>query len=266
MAQWRFERVVSEKLQGQVWRVQSEGRVGYFKFAREDQWRYSGPYIANEWITAALARRLGLPVADLEVADVVGPDGVAWHGVVSVVTPADEVISWAKAPQAVRQRPEDHLYDVARLSQLVVFDAWTANVDRATGTNLILYRHQGEQRYHWYLIDHALCLLGAPYKWEKHRWRDPFWSRLWLYYHTPQGLLRLQSSWSALSPMIRRIERLQPGDIDAAIASAPQGSLPSRMRQETRALLLHRQRILRTLLRRWLTFRGVKEFRPRRHD
>ncbi|MCL6548004.1 MAG: hypothetical protein K6T30_03745 [Alicyclobacillus sp.] len=260
MAQWRFERVVSEKLQGQVWRVQSEDRVGYFKFARDDQWRYSGPYIANEWITAKLARRLGLPVADLEVADVVGPDGEAWHGIVSVVTRADEVISWAKAPPAVRQRPEDHVYDVARLRQLVVFDVWVANVDRASGRNLVLYRETDQTLYRWYLIDHALTLLGAPYKFKRHPWTSPYWEDVWRYYHVPSGLLRLQSSWAALAPLVERIEQLPAAFLTEAVEVPPQAAMSQALRQETRALLEHRQRRLRKMIRRWLSYRGVKEY------
>jgi hypothetical protein len=35
----------------------------------------------------------------------------------------------------------------------------------------VLHRELGGSRYRWYLIDHALALLGAPCKWERDAWR-----------------------------------------------------------------------------------------------
>ncbi|MCL6517285.1 hypothetical protein [Alicyclobacillus sp.] len=263
MARWHYQRALSEKPQGQVWLVRSEhGRTGYFKFVHEDQWPYAGPFIANEFITAALARRLGFPVAALEVADVAGPDGIWQHGIVSIAATSPEVLPWADAPPEVRRRPEAWLRNVERLCQLVVFDAWTVNVDRATDRNLILHRDHGDSRYDWYLIDHSLCLLGAPYKWASRDWRDPYWMNLWKYHHVPEGLLRLQSDWRALRPMVERIQQLSRSVVDEAIATAPAGSLPPDQARQTRNLLLYRQRHLERIIRLWLAHPGVKEYRP----
>lgn len=73
---WKLKIAWKAKPQGQVWLVQnSRGQQGYFKFASKDQWFFAGPIIANEMIAAALAKRLGFPVAELEEAIVYGPTG-----------------------------------------------------------------------------------------------------------------------------------------------------------------------------------------------
>ncbi|WP_019122737.1 hypothetical protein [Brevibacillus massiliensis] len=73
---WTLKTAWKAKRQGAVWIVEDQdGRRGYFKFATKRQWFFSGPMIANEFIAAALARKLGFPVASLEIADVRGPDG-----------------------------------------------------------------------------------------------------------------------------------------------------------------------------------------------
>jgi hypothetical protein len=74
--EWKLEKEWKDKRQGQVWIVrESGGRRGFFKFAREEQYYYAGTLIANEVITAALARRLGFPAARLEEAVIRGSQG-----------------------------------------------------------------------------------------------------------------------------------------------------------------------------------------------
>ncbi len=258
---WRFERELSVKLQGSVWIVTNPaGTTGYFKFATTDQWRYAGPYIANEWAAAALAKQLDFPVAKLDVAEVIGSDGSPQQGIVSVAMRAPEITTWNHIGQNVRERPEEYVKNVTRLRQLVVFDAWIANVDRAVGKNIVLHRRTGAERYRWYLIDQALALLGAPYKWDEHHWSTAYWDQLWRYYHVPTGLLRIQSSWRVLEPMVERIEQLSTEAIEEAVGSVPSGTLSPPEQQEMIDLLLHRQARLRRIIRRWLAYSGVKEF------
>lgn len=259
---WRFERVVSHKLQGYVWVVSNpEGRRGYFKFATEDQWHYSGPLIANEFIASHLATHLGFPVGELQEAVVPGPDGVHQHGVVSVVVPAQDVTTWGGAPSEVVQHPERFVYDVPLLSTLVVFDAWTANIDRATGKNIVLYRDHLSQKYRWYLIDHALAMYGAPCKWKDKPWDSRYWEQIWKYHHVPKGLLKLQSTKQTLEPMIERIESLPNTVISDALSQVSRELLDDPGRVFTQRLLLQRRKRLRKMLNEWLEYHGTKEYR-----
>ncbi|MBW5446306.1 hypothetical protein GE107_09565 [Cohnella sp. CFH 77786] len=259
---WTLERDWKSKRQGQVWIVRdSSGNRGYFKFARKDQWYYSGPLVANEYIAAALAKQLGFPVADLEWAEVDGPERRSERGVVSRAAGAWEVITWREADSRVRQDPAKYVNRFGQLRQLIVFDAWIANLDRASGKNLILYRNGPHEKYDWYLIDHGNSLYGSPRKWKRGSWKSAYWRKIWRYYHTPKGLLRVQSSWAALKPMVRRIEGLSSSQIEAALRSVPAGCLRGRDRRFTKRFLLTRRNQLRGMIKRWLAYPGVKESR-----
>lgn len=259
---WSLKQTWKEKRQGQVWIVENPfGRRGYFKFARKDQWYFSGPMIANEFIAAALAKKLGFPVSRLEHATVIGPDGKEQKGIVSLATEALEVITWNNADNRVRSNPELYVHHPELLRALVVFDAWIANIDRATGKNLILYRNGADEKYGWYLIDHGHTLYGSPRKWARGAWNKPIWQQIWRFYNTPKGLLRLQSSWKTMKPMVKKIESLTSSDIDKAIGQVPDGYLRSRERRFIKRLLLTRQKQLRSMIKRWLAYKGRKEYR-----
>ncbi|TCP59216.1 hypothetical protein EV586_101432 [Tumebacillus sp. BK434] len=257
---WILERPWKEKRQGQVWVVRDERNTrGYFKFATKEQWYYSGPMIANEIIAAALAKRLGFPVGKLEMATVWGPGGIPQEGIVSVQAEADEVITWREAAAEVKTAPEQHIEQFDLLAQMVVFDAWIANIDRAKGKNLVLYRNTPGERYHWYLIDHGHTLFGSPRKWKRGAWNAPLWEQLWRFYNVPQGLLAAQSDNERLEPMIQKIEKLRMWEIDAALRAVPRGHLQMRDRQFIKRLLLYRQKRIRTIIERWLAYEGQKE-------
>ncbi|WCK56388.1 hypothetical protein PP175_10980 [Aneurinibacillus sp. Ricciae_BoGa-3] len=258
---WKLVKAWKSKRQGQVWIVKNkEGTRGYFKFTTRKQWYFSGPMIANEWIAASLANRLGFPVAQLTTASVRGPDGVIRRGVVSVEVPAQEVITWREADEKVHCAPEQYLNHIEKLCTLVVFDAWIANIDRALGKNLILYRDHPDEKYNWYLIDHGHALYGSPRKWKRGAWNSLLWQQLWRFYHVPNGLLRIQSSFSALEPMIRKIESLRSSEIDAALKNVPRGYLRHKESLFIKRLLLHRQKRIRKIIINWLAFKGTKEY------
>jgi hypothetical protein len=259
--EWKLTETWKAKRQGQVWIVEDEsGNRGYFKFTTKKQWFFSGPMIANELIAAALAKRLGFPVAELHIASVLGPDGKIRKGIVSVEIPANEVITWSKANETIHNKPEQYVNRIDLLGALVVFDAWIANIDRALGKNLILYRNNPNEKYNWYLIDHGHTLYGSPRKWKRGAWNSPLWQQLWRFYHVPKGLLRIQSSYSALKPMIKRIESLQRSDIHTALHSVPRHYLRDKERLFIKRLLLHRQKRVRTIMKRWLAYKGTKEY------
>jgi hypothetical protein len=258
---WRLISTFKAKPQGHVWIVADDrGRQGYFKFTVPDQWYYSGPLFANEYIAAKLAKRLGFPVAKLRLATVQGPDGNPQKGFVSIKKQAGEVTTWHDADEEVIQQPENYVNNLDMLRMLVVFDAWIVNVDRANGKNLILFRENPSDKYDWYLIDHGYTLFGPPRKWERGAWNSSLWDQLWSYYHVPKGLLRLQSSEEALEPMIRKIESVKEADIDRIISRVPKEDLGKDERSFIRRLLLYRQKRLRSIMKRWLEYSGTKEY------
>ncbi|MCY9696131.1 HipA family kinase [Paenibacillus alginolyticus] len=216
--------------------------------------------IANEYIASTLAQHLGFPVGKLQLAKVAGPDGNLQTGVVSKEVMAKEVITWKKAGKHVYLNPSKYIKRLGLMRHLIVFDAWIANIDRAAGKNLILYRKANGEKYNWYLIDHGHTLYGSPRKWKKRAWNAPFWKNIRKFYHTPRGLLRLQSSWAVLEPMVQKIEQLTDADIEAALESVPKGYLSPNKRQFIKRLLLTRKKHLRSMIKRWLASNGLKEY------
>nr|AYQ72231.1 hypothetical protein EAV92_06390 [Cohnella candidum] len=260
MKSWTVLREWKAKRQGQVWIVRHvSGKRGYFKYATRKQWYFAGPFVANEYIAAKLAAILGFPVAELTIARIRGKDGRIRSGVVSIAEDADEVVTWREAGGHVRSDPARYVNRIDLLRQLIVFDAWITNLDRSNGRNLILYRNRESEKYDWYLIDHGNTLYGSPRKWKRGTWRSPIWQRVWRFCHTPRGLLRLQSSWEVLEPMVSKIESLTEKQIDAALNSVPIGYIGGEHKQFTKRLLLSRKKQLRGIMKRWLAFRGIKE-------
>ena len=263
--QWELIEAGKPKRHGYVWVVEDRsGERGLFKFATEQQWYFSGPLVANELVAASLSKRLGLPVAELEQASVQGPDGIWREGIVALASTAPEEIPWCEAKDCVHEHPEEHVNEIELLSQLVVFDAWIANIDRASRYNLVLYRHHPEEPYDWYLAGHGHSLYGSPRKWARGAWNTSLWEQLWRFYNVPKGLLRLQSSMEALEPMIRKIEGLKESEIDAMLRRVPRGALRPRVRQFIKRLLLRRQKRLRKIIETWMAYSGPKEH-PVRH-
>jgi hypothetical protein len=259
--QWWLIHPWKAKPQGQVWVVADDiENRGYFKFAFPNQWYYSGPLLANELIAADLAKLLGYPVAQLEEAIVLDQDANPQKGVVSLEVSAPQIVTWHDVNEEVVKNPEQYVNQIELLSTLVVFDAWIVNVDRASGKNLVLYRNHSSEKYHWYLIDHGLALYGSPRKWKRGDYDSPFWNKLWMYYHVPKGLLRLQSSASRLEPMIGKIESLKESDIENVLSKVSQEYFRDEERYFIKRLLLYRQKRLRKIMKQWLEFKGVKEY------
>lgn len=169
------------------------------------------------------------------------------------------MITWQEASAEVKENPKDHIEQYDMLRVLVVFDAWIANIDRASGKNLVLYRNAPVEKYKWYLIDHGHTLYGSPRKWKQWKWNAPIWDKLWVYYHVPQGLLKIQNSRRVLEPMIRKIESFPTSKIDAALKAVPNGHLRKKERKFIKRLLVYRKRKLRTIMMNWLRYKGQKE-------
>ncbi|MET3288886.1 UNVERIFIED_CONTAM: hypothetical protein ABID98_001456 [Brevibacillus sp. OAP136] len=259
---WQLREVLVQKRQGVVWKVESNvGRSGYFKFATLEQAYYSGPLIANEWIAAKLATRLGLPSAELQLATVVGPDGIAHIGVVSVSVQANEVVMWRQLPEEIRLHAKRHIKHVDLLRMVVVFDAWITNIDRAAGKNMILYRNSPDEAYDWYLIDHGLTLHGSPHKWERHKWDEPYWQKLWQFYHVSEGMARLTRRFAYLEPMIAKIEALGDEELAHLVNDVPHIACSEAERAFILRLLTERKGQIRSIMRKWLAYKGEKEYK-----
>lgn len=261
---WRFIEVVKDSLQGQVWLVKSlTGETGYFKWNRGYSSYWSAPLVVNEVIAAALGWRLGLPVATVEPATVMGPRGRAEYGVVSVCAKGGTTLPWKTASPVVRRDPERYINRIDRFAQVVVFDTWIANYDRYIGDNLILWQRPGRAKYDWYLVDHALGLYGSPQKWRRVGARDSdVWQMVWrFYWDFPGDLMRIHT-WERLEPMISRIENLRTDEIDGAIAAVPREAMTARLHDFTRDLLLSRQPQVRAIMRRWLEHEGMTASPP----
>ncbi len=263
MSKWKVVQKWIKNPQGEVWIVRDwQGNKGYFKIPGKNKY-YGGTMIANEIIAAALAKKLGLPVAKLSIVTINGPNGRKKTGIISHPKKAKEVITWSQASHQTKRHPTRYVANIQKLSQMLVFDAWIMNVDREMGKNLILYRNHKTEKYSWYLIDHGNTLYGSPYKWKRGKWNSKLWYHLWKYYNIPQGLLQIQNSSTTLMPMIKKIESMTLANINHAILQAPYSSLSTHEREKTRKILLSRKDKLQFIIKRWLTYQGVKEYGSR---
>lgn len=264
MASWNVVEPISKKLQGYVWKVRRERResvqTGYFKFATPDQRYYAGPMVANEMIADALARHLGLPVAELEYAEIEGH-----RGVVSIARDADHVAMWRDLPSTHRRNIKGHFNNAAGLLGMVVFDVWTTNIDRASGKNLIVYRNRGMKKLDWYLIDHALALHGSYWKWDlRGHWKSPVWERVSDVYKLPDGLTRQIRSLRQLDPWIRRCRRISDHTLHQIVGAIPRSHLTPEEADQILGLLIWRRGRLRSILGRWLRSKRKVKSRPKK--
>lgn len=258
MAAWTVDRVWKQKPQGDVWIVHNEvGQRGYFKVPGLNKY-YGGTMIANELISALLAKKLGFPVADISVARLRGPDGLERTGIVSLQRNAKEMTTWRDASKRVKANLRQYVWDVQKLREMVVFDAWILNTDRASGKNLILHRDNELDKYYWYLIDHGNTLYGSPYRWRRASWQSAHWYYLWKYYLVPQGLLKEQSNYALLKPMIEQIQSLSGATINDMVQKVPLQYLSDYERRVITEILLRRQARLHYIIDRWLKYTGKK--------
>ncbi|MBM7589437.1 HipA family kinase [Brevibacillus fulvus] len=264
MSEWNCQKVWRKRPHSHVWLVENqEGERGYFKFATQRQWFHAGPMIVNEFVAAYLAKHLGFPVADMEPATIMSPTGKIRHGFVSVRANAERVVRWDKAHPKVRRSPERYVNHLDLLRQLVVFDAWILNTDRA-GRNLILYRDHDSSKYNWYLIDHGHSLYGPAKRWKQYPWNHPHWRRARRFFYYSGGYPRLTVTKSDLEPMIAKIEQLDSSVIDEALDTVPEEYLSPSIRSFIRDLLLYRQKRIRHMMLRWLRYKKKIALRKRK--
>ncbi|NGQ94676.1 hypothetical protein G3578_05705 [Brevibacillus sp. SYP-B805] len=221
------------------------GREAYFRFTRKKRPKQYRLAVACEYIARALANRLGLPAAKVRTAVLKGKRGKNVYGIVSWKMPAREVVTWRMAGENVHANPEKYVNQFELLRQVVVFDTWIANADRAAG-NLILYRNAPTDKYSWYLIDHEKAFYGALGL-RTHGRNRHLPKQTHFRCKVPKGLaVHLKAEHFA--PMIQKIRNLPVSAIDMAMRSVPRGCLKQREKRILRRFLLHRRNILVDLM------------------
>lgn len=259
---WKFKKLLRKRYGREIWIVKRrDGTKGYLKIpfiSNKNKYRL---LVANEYIAAYLARKLGLPVSKLKEISVKGPGRVKKRGLLSIKAKAKEVIPWKKAQFHNSAQIERKVKKAELLAQLIAFDAWILNLDR-TNHNLILHRNHPRRRYNWYLIDHGIALFGSPSKWKK-RWSRKTYKKPRTYEKTlhskkskkslplriPKGLKRytLQHR-SYTEAMVQKISSLSKREIDNAIKKVPKGYLKRAEKAFIRNMLLKRQKHIQQIV------------------
>ncbi|MDF2680063.1 MAG: hypothetical protein K0R47_1253 [Brevibacillus sp.] len=259
MSKWKFKKVVRKRYGRQIWKIATrKGEKGYFKFFVSQKHKDLRILVANEYIAASLAKRLGLPVAKVKKVSVRGPRGIKRKGIVSIRAAGKKVIPWKKAPGKVFRRPHHYVKKADLLAQLVVFDAWIMNPDR-TSHNLILYRQKSSKRYKWYLIDHGIALFGKQDQWKLRKAKKAFrrkkqhkfalLSKKGKRLLFPKGLKRFfRANQSAADKMIRKIQRLPRSTIRQAIGKVPKSYLKKTEKKFMTEVLVSRQKRMKKIV------------------
>ncbi|MGG1660066.1 HipA family kinase [Brevibacillus sp. NRS-1366] len=246
---WKYLKTVKKISRKRIWLIKNEkGSTGYFKCPLRHRMKQYRLMVANEYIAAALARRLGLPVAKLSQETVRGPKKEKMRGMVSVRIRATEVITWNQADKEVHLAPEHFVNGSDLLAQVVVFDTWILNPDR-TSVNIVLYRNNPTEKYNWYLIDHGSALFGSPSK-------PPLSKRIKAKHPQLNKGIRLSNgikslilkNEDAVADMIQKIESLTKSNIKKAIKSVPKSHLSKAKERFIQKLLLFRKRKLRKIM------------------
>ncbi|PWI57165.1 HipA family kinase [Sulfoacidibacillus thermotolerans] len=257
-ASWKLIDKWKNKPQGQVWRVRdARGRSGFFKFAYPEQWYNAGPLVGNEWIATALAEKLHLPCASVEITELTdGPHCL--HGIVSLPRQGVHLFSWNRAPEQIRTNPPHYLRDFDHLLDVIAFDVWLTNIDRGSGKNIILYRDHA--MYNWYLIDHAYCAYGCDRKWQPAKWTELYWKQVWQFYHIPRGWLQFIKP-ERLLRAAQKIAALPERSIAELIATVPDPLYSQSIKDQVTTMLLTRKQELGEILTTWIHYQGTKESR-----
>ncbi len=259
---WRYRKHLRRRYGRLIWSVRKrKNRKGYFKSNVRAHHRTSYRIlVANEYIAAYLAKKLGLPVAKVLQARVRGPRGYIKRGLVSVKANARKVIPWKKAKSNVKKKPQKYIKNAKKLARLVAFDAWILNPDRSNH-NLILYRRKSWKKYKWYGIDHGISLFGNPDKWNLRRAKKKFSCKKAYKFclHTgdkkkqriPYGLKRFtRENRKQLDKMVKKIQSLPTSEIKKAIKRVPKGCLKKSEKKFIQKVLQCRRKQMKKALKR----------------
>ncbi|HXR98464.1 MAG TPA: HipA family kinase [Terriglobales bacterium] len=179
--------------------------------------------LANEWLVARLARRMGLPVPEMALVDV-APDVVAGSPglhfrVAGKVVPCDSGLQFgSRLPTADPHAPiydylpEEALELVANLDDFIgmlVLDKWTCNCN---GRQVIYCRVAPRRQLKVFMVDQGFCFDGGSWKFPDSPLRGVF-SRNRVY----NGVRGLDS----FEPWLTRVEMFDEASIYAAGEEVP---------------------------------------------
>lgn len=225
--------------------VMGKREKGFFKFTNRKNQKHIGPLLADELISNRLAKNIGLPVAKTELMTINRRTGI-----VSIAKRRKQLWRWNQVAKHGDENVVNSIVNPKRLYKTFVFDIWICNIDRS-GKNIILYR-TGD-KYDFYLIDHELALLGAV-RYENKPWDSTFWDRVVGYSHGYNpALLPHMKNYAQLAPYVRRIQRIRPQTIRAAVNSVPPYLLSKYEKSLVEKILFRRQRRLHDIVSRCIS-------------
>ena len=175
------------------------------------------PHVAaNEYVAARLAQTIGLPILDFTVVELAGElcFASAWMS---------RGTFYPETTEALFDRCEnrDRLYD------LVVFDAWIANIDRHAGNLLVReVRPRGAENPRRQLLcnDHSHCLIRPRERANVLKSRLDAPPRDYI---SISFVINSITEAARLTAALDRVGQIQDGTIGAAIAEMPATFVPS---------------------------------------
>ncbi len=228
-----------------IWKVTRVGmrknEIGFFKIAKSNSYRHTGPLLANEVICNKLAKVLSLPVAKTQLLKIRG-----CLGVLSIAKPERKLQRWKEYVKN-REKPFTDIVNSHRLFKTFVFDTWVCNIDR-NNKNIVVYRNG--TKYNFYLIDHELSLLGAV-RYEGEPWYSTYWDNVKSYTkgYKP-ALLRHVKSYKELKPYVQLIQHIPVKTIHSVVDSVPSSIMSKKDKALTKKILLYRQNRLHDIVQR----------------
>ncbi len=113
----------------------------------------------HEFLAYKLGILLGLPMAKIRLRDDnVGETGVEAGSISFLVAPG--AVDWSQFP--FKDKFEEH-FVFNKIINALTFDIWVSNTDRSA-ENFQYVKFQGDDAYHFFLIDHTECFKNPDNK------------------------------------------------------------------------------------------------------
>jgi hypothetical protein len=215
-----------------IWRVQETAKpgkilasldpknpkIGYFR-------SFSSDKNGHEFLAHRLGKLLGLPVAMIRLRDENIGDAGLEAGSISFLV-ASGASDWGQFPTDKRESLEENL-DISKLLCTMAFDIWTSNTDR-NSENFQYVKFQGDDKYHFFLIDHTECFQQVGNKNFAELVRIQDFQKLF------------KSNIDGFKPAIDKIKKLEHNIIKREIDLVPEKFLSQKRKTEIENLLITR--------------------------
>ncbi|SDK72922.1 HipA domain-containing protein [Natronincola ferrireducens] len=234
---------------GKVWVVSNENNqsiVGYFKHPTQTSIGFSGPLVANEYLSYLLGKELSLPMAETILAEI-----NTIQGIISLKkTQNKKLYNWNKIKN--ESNPFAHILHSKELIKMFVFDVWIVNIDR-NNRNIILYKTDDKDLYDYYLIDHGLSLLGA-FTWKGKDWNNQYWDDVYKYNRRYlKGLpVFIVNHQDILYSYVQEVQALHDNRVEEIIEDLPFHLLTASHRDILKKFLIERKKHLHRIIENWL--------------